>query len=731
VIAAAALLLGLLAPTPADTVPGDLAGEVRAEATGEALVAATVQLYAGSAWHTTTADADGRYEFHRVAPGRALLRAVRLDREPLELEVLVPEARVTHVELHLRPRTIPLAGLRVGAPPLLLRERTGREIPVDAPLGTAGGMELTPGIAEAGLGAPEGEPPGEEPLEPSEALFVRGSTADLKLILLDGAPVYTPFHLTGLMPPFSPELLEAAELHVGGARARYDGGLSYILEVTTRRDSTAAPRATTAALDVVSSRFAQRGEVSSSVRYLAGGRALHRIGVRALTGDELPYEYAEGLARLDFAVGSAGTLSVTGFANGEGVRFAPGEGSAGGAEWGNSALASRYRGSIGGVAAEVTAAVSSYRATLNDARREPLLGGAERARVLADLSSEWGGWRLFYGAGWDRTVLRTPRGIAELASPDAPPLRVSGDAGAGYLEAAGEPLGGLRVRGGVRAAVFFRSPEPRLSPRLSASWRVAEGAVLDLGAGRYHQYVRVAQPGGEVDAAAADDPAANLLAVGGASHFTAGLRQDLAPVRLGVQGFLKRFDAVAAATGDGSDAYASGVDIWARREADRLSGYFAYSLTWLWSDRTPGAAPARFAGRQVVSAGATGSLPRWGDLELRFAWGSGLPLSAVPAEASGAAEVWDLPDAGMVAGDAPTLAGSAAESYLRLDVKLSRTFTPRWGERRHEIVPYLRVLNALDRRDALFYRYAGADEPRLDAVGALPLLPVVGVGWSF
>ena len=729
-IAAAVLLLGLFSPSLPDTVPGDLAGEVRGEATGEALAAATVQLYAGSVWRTTSADAGGRYRFHGVAPGRATLRAVRLDREPLELEVLIPEATVTRVELRLRPRTIPLAGLRVGAPPLLLRERTGRQVEVEAPLGGAGGVELTPGLAEAGLAAAEGEPPGEEAPDPSEVIYVRGSAADLKLVLLDGAPVYTPFHLAGLMRPFDPDLLEAAELHVGGAPARYDGGLSYILELTTRRDSSTRSRTTTAALDVVSSRFAQRGELNSSVRYLAGGRALHGVGVRALTGEELPYGYGEGLARVDVTVGSTGTLSVTGFANRESVRFTASDSSTAGAEWGNAALASRYRGSLAGVTAEVTAAVSSYRATLADARREPLLGGAERARVLADLSSQWGRWRLFYGGGWDRVALLTPRQISELASPDAPPLRVSGDAGGGYLEAAGEPLGGLRVRGGVRAAVFSRSPELRLSPRVSVTWRVAEGAVFDLGAGRYHQYVRVAEPapsGRDADG----DADAKLLAVGGASQFSAGLRQDLAPVRLGVEGFFKRFDGLAAATADDGDAYESGVDLWARREADRLSGYFAYSLTWIWSDRAPGAAPARFAGRQVVSAGATGSLRRWGDLELRVAWGSGLPISAIPAEAAGAPEMWELPDAGLAESDARTLATADAESYLRLDVKLSRTFTPRWGEHRHEIVPYLRVLNALDRRDALFYRYAGADEPRLDAVDALPLLPVVGVGWSF
>lgn len=726
-IAAAAVLLGLLSSVPGDTVPGDLAGEVRGEATGEGLAAATVQLYAGRAWRTTTADATGRYRFHGVAPGRATLRAVRLDREPLELEVLVPEATVTHIELHLRPRSIPLAGLSIGAPALLLRHSEGREVPLDTPLGGAGGVELTPGLAEAGFGAAEGEAPG-EPLEASDVLYVRGNAADLKLVLLDGAPVYTPFHLGGLMSPFSSELLESAELHMGGAPARYDGGLSYILELTTRRDS-ARVRHTSATLDVVSARFAQHGALAPAVRYLAGARAVQGAGVRALTGDELPYEYAEGLARFDVQVGETGVVSVTGFANREGVNFSRSDSTAAGAEWGNAALAGRYRGEIGGIGATLTAAVSDYRATLAEGRREPLFGGTERARLLADFTSLRGGWRIDYGGGWDRLSVRTAR-PSQLAAPEAPPLRVSGDVAGGYLEAAGEPWDELRLRGGVRADVFSLAPAPRISPRFNAIWRFAPGAELALGGGRYHQYIRLAQPvtgPGSVEVGSAT----HRLAVGGASQYTAALRQRHGPVRLGVEGFFKHFDGLVAEGAKGADAYASGLDLRARREAERLSGYVAYSLTWIWAEPRSGTSPAGFSGRQVMSAGATGSLPRWGDLEMRFAWGSGLPLATVPGDAGAASGVWELTDPDAVPEGTPRGSTTDAESYLRLDVTLSRTFTPRWGERRHQIVPYLRILNALDRRDALFYRYADADSPRLAAVAALPLLPVVGVGWSF
>ena len=75
-------------------------------------------------------------------------------------------------------------------------------------------------------------------VQPAEALRDgfqrRGAAADLKLVLLDGAPVYAPFHLNGLLDAFTDGVLEDASLYIGGTPARYDGGLSYVLDLDVR-----------------------------------------------------------------------------------------------------------------------------------------------------------------------------------------------------------------------------------------------------------------------------------------------------------------------------------------------------------------------------------------------------------------------------------------------------------------------------------------------------------------
>src|SRR5690625_6013593 len=76
--------------------------------------------------------------------------------------------------------------------------------------------------------------PGHEPSDPTDLLYIRGAATDLKLVLLDGAPVYAPFQMGGLLSTFGASQIERAELFLGGALSRYDGGLSYVLDIETR-----------------------------------------------------------------------------------------------------------------------------------------------------------------------------------------------------------------------------------------------------------------------------------------------------------------------------------------------------------------------------------------------------------------------------------------------------------------------------------------------------------------
>src|SRR5688500_20011220 len=62
-------------------------------------------------------------------------------------------------------------------------------------------------------------------------LIVRGGEADQNLVLLDGHPIYNPFHLGGLYSTFMDATVGGIELMTGAFPSRFGGRLSSVLDV--------------------------------------------------------------------------------------------------------------------------------------------------------------------------------------------------------------------------------------------------------------------------------------------------------------------------------------------------------------------------------------------------------------------------------------------------------------------------------------------------------------------
>jgi len=86
------------------------------------------------------------------------------------------------------------------------------------------GLQLLSGVNSAG--------------EASNGLSVRGGTIDQNLVLLDGAPIFTPTHLFGLFSVFTPDAIGGVDLYRANIPARYGGRVSSVLDVRTRNPST-------------------------------------------------------------------------------------------------------------------------------------------------------------------------------------------------------------------------------------------------------------------------------------------------------------------------------------------------------------------------------------------------------------------------------------------------------------------------------------------------------------
>lgn len=68
----------------------------------------------------------------------------------------------------------------------------------------------------------------------SARFYVRGSSSNQNLVLLDNIPVYNPFHALGIFSAIDPDMVSSVEFYKGGFPAEYSGRLSSVLKVVTR-----------------------------------------------------------------------------------------------------------------------------------------------------------------------------------------------------------------------------------------------------------------------------------------------------------------------------------------------------------------------------------------------------------------------------------------------------------------------------------------------------------------
>lgn len=744
-IAAAGDLAGQTSGSVSGTVLGRFENDVRP------LPFALVEAWEGSYRRSVVADSLGRYQLASVPAGTLHVRVTHAGHDPVVVDVVVPSEGPVLVDVELRARPVRLPPVEVTTD---VRVPDPDPKDVEAGLTTrvdAAALEIGSGAADAGLVEAVRALGGNDPGQATDVLFMRGSTTDLKLVLLDGAPVYTPFHVAGLLRSFEPAVLGRADLHVGGAPARYDGGLTYILDLRTRRPRRDRMQAS-GSLDLLSGTAALDGPLGDHAGLVASARTLHNLGEAPL--GRSPYGYRDVLLSLQAEPLPGQILRTTGFWNRESVVLdlpttasnllpgvAPGE-----AWWSNQALSAAWTGHAGGFLLEATAAGSGYDAKLplrpaspqGEPEAAALLAGAHTDRFRGGVEVarpvSWGMVRI--GLSWERVD----------ASYSADPLESGGTASAarstssstgGYLDVTRALAPDVTLRVGGRVDRFSGDRGPRLAPRVALSWEVSPEAVVTVATGRYHQSTRANDL--TVEASLSQSVAdttgpADLLPVASADHVVVSFDQRLGDdVRLGIAGFWKSYRGLER---DQTEPIrSSGVDLRVQRRGERATAWLGYGLSWYWSTRDLSGATSDFTGRQLLTAGLSGALGSLFGADVRVAYGGGLPYTSVPFRADAASPPAVIPDElannGDVIEQTPPLPGGLREDFLRVDLELHATFTPRWGGHEWQVQPYLRVLNALDRRDALFYAFQPWRDEALTPLAERPLVPVLGVAWRF
>jgi outer membrane receptor for ferrienterochelin and colicin len=176
-------------------------------------------------------DRNGLFIIPNISHDRITLRVSYIGFETIDTLITLP--REESINIVLRPRSSELESL-------VITEQTERsDFAIQVPLSTtrisARQIQTSPRVfGEIDLIRVIQNLPGvKAESDYSGGLYVRGGRNDQNLILIDGIPVYNPWHFFGLFGSFNSDVIESVEFNKGVFPARYGNRLSSLMRIET------------------------------------------------------------------------------------------------------------------------------------------------------------------------------------------------------------------------------------------------------------------------------------------------------------------------------------------------------------------------------------------------------------------------------------------------------------------------------------------------------------------
>ncbi|HEX9107157.1 MAG TPA: carboxypeptidase regulatory-like domain-containing protein, partial [Longimicrobiales bacterium] len=302
-------------------------------------------------------DSLGRFRLAELAAGRWTLRASRLGYAPQQHALVVVAGEVVRQDFGLAPAAVEVAGVSVEAP--RERQRFAADAGVTSRRLAGSDIKRIPGLAEADVMRTVQVLPGVITTSDfSSAFHVRGGAADENLILLDGFPIYNPFHLGGLFGVFNADMVSGAELLAGGFPASYGGRVSSVLNVESDPGRAGGGIDGAGGISLLASRLALGSDLSAGVAHALGLRSGRgRISARRSYFDEVlkpiadfPYHLTDVQGYFEGWTPGGGRLTLTGYTGGDVLDFTrPNESFPLRVrmDWGNDMVGARWSGGWG------------------------------------------------------------------------------------------------------------------------------------------------------------------------------------------------------------------------------------------------------------------------------------------------------------------------------------------------------------------------------------------------
>jgi len=205
-----------------------------------------------------------------------------------EFTVKIKEGEISRLDVKLLPSKIELEDISI------IGERTVREVETDLGLNNISihDIEMIPtGIESDVFRALQTVPGVSSTGDITAQYYVRGGGSDQNLVLLNGAPVYNPFHALGIFSVIDPEMITMVEFFKGAFTPNYGERLSSILNVITRDGNKNRYKSSVSA-SFVSAKASAEGPIPGG-SFIATGRKSYftKVLKNYLNDKEAPFDF--------------------------------------------------------------------------------------------------------------------------------------------------------------------------------------------------------------------------------------------------------------------------------------------------------------------------------------------------------------------------------------------------------------------------------------------------------
>jgi hypothetical protein len=585
-------------------------------------------------------------------------------------------------------------------------------------------------------------------------LNVRGGEADQNLILLDGYPIFNPFHLGGLFGTFIEGSVSGLELRTGGFPAPFGGRLSSVLDVKSAEETRPGVHGS-----AVISMLATSGTVGGMFNsgkgtwMIAGRRTYADKVLKAFAMNYLPYYFTDRSAHVTWRPFSRTRVSATLYDGRDNLTgdLATANDAAGGGNflffWGNRVAGVTVDHRLtDSLSLQQRVSYSRFMTALDigdpasDASTIRLDDSVTEVSLSGSLEQRRGAHRPSIGYSLTRDRMAYVAG-SQTASLEFVNERQRPASVAGYVNDVWRPSDQLMLEGGLRYEWLQHSRWHSVSPRLAMKYFVNKDAAVTAAIGRYSQWLhslaREDIPVRLFDFWTASD---SMIDVARAMHYVVGGERWFGRSRFArLETYVKQYDRLLEANpfeapdvhGDEYTALTGrsyGADLLLRQlERGRWSGWLAYTYTFSTraSDTArfyPGQDRRNNANLLVSYRKSSKTL-----LSARLGYASGTPYTYIVGQLRQLVYdintgTWEGPQESpqVVAGPRNAKRLPATQ---RLDVTVTREM-----KKGVTFSPFLSIMNLYNARNVFMYDFNyESSPPTRTAYSQIPFFPSIGV----